>query len=169
MQWRRQEYAWPDIDDCALRIVEWFIMRCTERCAECPSRDTILNQQEVISGDYNPQSEMLFVGEGPGREEKARHRIFVGQTGQEFNDTYLPLAGTSRQEVSVTNCLKCWWSDSSDPPPVYLVKSCTEFHLRRELAYHKPRVVILMGGVANSLMKYDIELEHGIMHKGTLL
>ena len=150
-------------------------MRCTERCPECPSRNLALGEKpkNVVSGDWDGDDEyphVLFVGEKPGIEENNRHRVFIGQTGEEFNNTYLPLAGLSRDRVSITNAMKCYWvANSGDTPPPSIVKSCAEFHLRRELDYHSPNIIVLMGGTANSLCNLDVEIEHGLVRKGSLL
>lgn len=145
-------------------------MRCTERCPECPSRGMSIGAKKLVSGDWNDGPyNILFIGEAPGREENGRGRVFIGKTGEEFNNTYLPLAGLSRSEVCMTNSVKCHWADSSDAPPESLVRSCSEFHLRRELAMHQPDTVVLMGGTANSLLNLDVEMEHGIGRMGSLL
>lgn len=144
---------------------------CLERCPECPSRK--LSPEETpkipVAGDGPIDAEVVFVGEAPGKEENNRHRPFVGKTGEEFNLTYLPRAGMSRSEVYMTNTVKCHWADSSDAPPEHVVKSCAEFHLAQELKRIKPRVVVLMGSVANSLMGWDIDQENGVYHKDQTL
>lgn len=108
---------------------------------------------------------ILFVGEDPGKMENNLKRVFVGPTGEEFNNTYLPRAGTSRGAINVTNACKCHWADSSDAPPDNLVRSCADFHLPGEIKTLDPSMIVLMGGTANSLMDWDVELEHGIMHE----
>jgi uracil-DNA glycosylase family 4 len=143
-------------------------MRIDTCCPNCPNKGLLLGSDKPISGDYN-RDEILFVGEQPGKEERARHRIFIGASGQEFNETYLPLAGLSRTEVSLTNTVKCWTADSGEAPNTELIKSCSQFHLKQELAYHQPRVVCLMGAVANSLLKIDVDMDHGIPRKTELL
>lgn len=125
-----------------------------------------------MSGDWQGDDNspnVLFIGEAPGREENNRHRVFIGRTGEEFNNTYLPLAGLARSGVSMTNTVKCHWADSSDAPPDDIVKSCSEFHLRKELAAHNPDMVVLMGGTANSLLDLDIDMEHGLLRTGKIL
>jgi uracil-DNA glycosylase family 4 len=145
-------------------------MKCTERCPECPSRGMDIGAKNVVSGDWNEgRHNILFVGDNPGAEENNRQRIFCGRHGEEFNNTYLPAAGLTRDEVSMTNTVKCNWGSGADSPPPSLVKSCSEFHLRRELAHHNPDYVVLMGGTANSLLDLDIDMEHGMARKASLL
>lgn len=141
-------------------------MQSLERCPMCPSRNLPPDEQKTpVGGDLCIGSECFGIAEGPGKEENNRHRIFVGKAGDELNNTYCQRAGLTRDTMSLTNSVKCHWADSGDAPPDWLVKSCSEFHLRGELARVKPQVVILMGGTANSLMGWDVDQEHGIMHE----
>lgn len=136
-----------------------------ERCPECPSRNLPAEaQKQPIKGDLDNEGGILYIGEAPGRVENNMKRVFVGPTGDELNQTYLPRAGMHRKQVNITNCVKCHWADSSDAPPDKVVKSCAQFHLAREIEYLAPSMIVLMGGVANSLMDWDVELEHGIFH-----
>lgn len=141
-----------------------------ERCPLCPSHKLPEGQRKrPVAGDLDNYGGVLFVGEGPGREENNRNRVFVGRTGAEFDVTYLMRAGLTRLVVNVTNACKCHWADSGDAPPLDLVASCSAFHLSEELDAVQPSMVVLMGGVANSLMDWDVEHEHGILHEGCTL
>ncbi len=92
-----------------------------------------------------------------------------GKTGEELNATYLPLAGLSRSDIYVSNAFKCSWADAKDTPPDHIVRSCAEFHLRKEIERVRPKVVILMGGIANSLIDRKVELHHGTAVNADLL
>lgn len=141
-----------------------------ERCPLCPSRSKPVEDQKfVVPGDGPDDARVMFVGEGPGIEENNRHRCFVGKTGEECNNLYMPLAGCSRSESYFTNTCKCHWADSGDAPPDDVARSCAEFHLAKELERIQPEVVVLMGGTANNLMGWDVEVEHGVWHVGQQL
>lgn len=136
-----------------------------DRCELCPTRYLEPElQKQPIRGDLHNEGGVLFIGEGPGRVEVNMKRVFVGPTGQELDITYLPKAGLHRKAINITNAVKCHWADSSDAPPDKVVKSCAQFHLAREIAEVDPSMIVLMGGVANSLMDWDVDLEHGILH-----
>lgn len=133
-------------------------MRCIDRCPTCPHRET--NDRPVISGKWpEPNRErILFVSEYPDS--------LVGRAAQEFDSTYLPLSGLYRDQVWTTGAVKCTMEDEASPEQV---KGCAEFHLRRELDQHKPAIIVLMGAAANKLYNLDVELEHGMIHHGSLL
>lgn len=137
-----------------------------ERCPDCPSRtfDKDTPVKKVVPGVGNPDADTAYVGEGPGREEGNRGVPFCGKTGDELDGLYLPLAGQgARGDVYLTNACKCHWADSSDPPPDALVRSCANFHLRRELAEVGPKLVVLMGGTSNRLAGIDLDMHHGFL------
>lgn len=137
-----------------------------QRCATCPSLalDPAM-QKRMVPGDGPDDAEVVFIGEGPGRVENNMGRCFVGQTGEEYDNTYLMrCAGLDRRLVFTCNTVMCHWADTSDAPPEHIVNSCAGLHVRRYLQDINPRLVVLMGGVANSLMGWDVEVEHGIYH-----
>lgn len=109
----------------------------------------------------------MCIGEAPGREEDAGGRPFVGQAGREFNENYLSLAGLEREEIYVTNTVKCRPDLNRKPRPEE-ARWCAAHFLPSELAEVNPEVVILMGSTACSLILdaegagIDLEAEHGI-------
>lgn len=113
----------------------------------------------MIPPDIPDGADVLFVGEDPGREEDGRGRCFIGKTGREYNERYLPLAGLSRSEVGTTNTVKCYLH-GRDPDPE-LVRSCSHHHLKRELEIVKPRLVVPMGATACSIFT-DMDSDAGI-------
>lgn len=131
------------------------------RCPACPRTNP------VIAPDGPPDSAFLFIGEAPGKEENARGRPFIGKTGREFNDHYLPLAGLTRDSIRITNTVKCFTMENSDSAKFQEMKRvCSEFHLRREILQQRPEFVVPMGAVACSLMPDGLSLDvhHGIPH-----
>src|ERR1700674_5688626 len=71
------------------------------RCSLCPG----VNNCVPPTGPLD--AEIMFIGEAPGKDENKAVRPFIGKTGQEVNDHYLPLAGLRRDQVYVTNAIKC--------------------------------------------------------------
>jgi uracil-DNA glycosylase family 4 len=127
---------------------------CLEPCPSCPR----VNQP--VPGDGPADAEIMFIGEAPGKDENRYKRPFVGRTGKEFNETYLPLAGLRRNDIYLTNTIKCLPRGDKDiTEPI--IDSCSTWHLRREIARINPKVVVLMGATACSLVGADLELQHG--------
>ncbi len=105
----------------------------------------------------------MLIGEAPGLMEARFGIPFVGPTGKELDLTYLPLSGLCRSDIFVTNTVSCHWADSKDAPPQHIVDSCSQFRLRAELEAVKPKFVVLMGGISNSLLglRQGVDMIHG--------
>lgn len=129
-----------------------------QRCPMCP------RTCPVIAPDGPPNSPYLFIGEAPGKEENSRGRPFIGKTGREFNEHYLPLAGLTRDDIRITNTRKCYTEENTDSAKFQEVKrSCIEFHLRNEILRQRPALVVPMGAVACSTVEgVDLDIQHGI-------
>lgn len=84
----------------------------------------------------------MIVGEAPGFNEDAQGKPFVGQAGK-LLDTLLAGIGLSRQDVYITNVLKCRPPQNRDPMPNE-VELCAPF-LERQLELINPKVVIVLG------------------------
>lgn len=140
-----------------------------DRCRLCPSCKEGAIQKYVVPGAGNLEATTVFVGEGPGQQENSMHTPFVGKTGDEMDGTYLRLCNQDRDSAYFTNAFKCHWMDSSGTPSDEVIRSCAEFHLRKELAQIDPEVVVLMGGVAAGLAGLDVDMEHGFYHRGVEL
>lgn len=131
-------------------------------CDVCPKK------YRPISGDGLTSSRVMLVGERPGKDELQSGIPFVGQSGRELNENYLQLAGLRREDVYVTNAVKCF-ADQNKKPGVKEVEGCAGFHLSRELDEVSPEVLILLGATACSLVpEIDLEVEHGIPSKRRL-
>ena len=84
----------------------------------------------------------MMVGEGPGANEDKQGRPFVGQAGK-LLDELLPLAGLSREEVYITNVIKCRAPGNRSPRPEEQ-EICSRF-LKLQLQTIQPELVITMG------------------------
>lgn len=94
----------------------------------------------------------------------------MGKTGQEVNRHYMPLAGLRRDDVRVTNVIRCLPDrpkgklDMKKQKDKDLLQSCAEWHLYPELEKTRPKLIVPMGAFANYAIDPDInlELQHGI-------
>jgi DNA polymerase len=104
----------------------------------------------------------MLVGEAPGQREDEQGKPFVGITGYELNNTYLKIAGLRREEVYVTNSVKCRPLNNRKPK-LDETRECAAHFLPSELAMVDPEIVVLMGATACSLIPdIDLEAHHGI-------
>lgn len=84
--------------------------QCKE-CTRCPLAATRTN---VVFGVGNQEAEVLFVGEGPGKNEDEQGEPFVGRAGQ-LLDKFLAAVGLSRESVYIANIVKCRSSRKPGP------------------------------------------------------
>src|ERR1051326_8190867 len=77
--------------------------KAASTCTACNLSDSRTN---VVFGEGNPSAPLVFVGEGPGQQEDATGRPFVGRAGQ-FLDECLRECGMTRKHVYICNILKC--------------------------------------------------------------
>lgn len=107
----------------------------------------------------------MCIGEAPGFEEDRGGRPFIGRSGKEFNLNYLKIAGLSRDDIYITNSVKCR-PDLNRKPSEREVKECASWWIPDEVNEVMPEVVILMGATACSMVDgLDLEVEHGIARR----
>jgi DNA polymerase len=108
-------------------------------CTRCP-----LHKQRTLAvpGEGHPDTEVVFVGEGPGYNEDREGRPFVGQAGGLLNDL-LRQIGWRRDEVFITNVVKCRPPGNRDPEPGEIA-ACAPY-LKRQLEILDPAVVVTLG------------------------
>jgi len=108
-------------------------------CTRCPLHRT---RTRAVPGEGTAATEVMFVGEGPGFNEDRQGRPFVGQAGA-LLDELLRSVGWSREEVFITNVVKCRPPENRDPEPVEIA-ACAPF-LTRQLAALDPALVVTLG------------------------
>ena len=129
-------------------------LACT-RCELCKTRTN------VVFGVGNPNADIMFVGEGPGKNEDEQGEPFVGQAGK-LLDTYLVSVGLRRQDVYIANIVKCRPPGNRDPLPEEQ-ENCIVW-LNTQLELISPKVVVCLGRIAaKRLIKDDfkVTVEHG--------
>ncbi len=111
-------------------------VRVCERCRLHQGRTN------AVPGEGNPSTEVMFVGEGPGYNEDRLGRPFVGRAG-DFLVKLLGSIGWRRDEVFITNVVKCRPPDNRDPQPEEIA-ACAPY-LRRQLEALDPALVVTLG------------------------
>jgi uracil-DNA glycosylase family 4 len=111
-------------------------------CQKCVLGSTRLNP---VPGEGNPNAELVFVGEGPGADEDAQGRPFVGRSGQ-LLEKIIAAMGLSRSDVYICNIVKCRPPENREPRPEEII-SCLPF-LNRQLHLIKPKVIVCLGAPA---------------------
>lgn len=121
---------WDDLVDEA--------MGCT-RCRLATGRTT------VVWGVGNVNADLMFVGEGPGREEDLQGEPFVGRAGQLLTKLIEGISLT-RSDVYIANVVKCRPPDNRDPQPDE-IEACAPF-LKAQVAHIRPQVLMTLGNFA---------------------
>jgi len=118
----------------------------------------------AVPGEGHPSTEVLFVGEAPGLNEDRQGRPFVGAAGR-FLDELLGSIGWSRDEVFITNVVKCRPPQNRDPKPDEIA-ACAPY-LGRQLEVLEPRLVVTLGrhSMGRFLPGTRIGQVHGTVHR----
>lgn len=107
-----------------------------ELCALCKGRTN------GVPGAGNPNADVMFIGEGPGRNEDLQGLPFVGAAGK-FLDKMLDSIGMSREDVYIANVVKCRPPANRDPLPAE-VKACWPY-LEEQVRLIRPKLIVTLG------------------------
>ncbi len=107
-----------------------------DRCSLARSRT------KAVPGEGPENAAIMFIGEGPGFHEDQQGRPFVGAAGQ-FLDELLQSIGLRRENVYITNVVKCRPPGNRDPRPDE-VMACQPY-LDQQIALIKPKVIVTLG------------------------
>ena len=130
----------------ALRALREEICDCG-LCGLCSER------KNIVFGEGNPDAEIMFIGEAPGREEDLQARPFVGEAGQQLTRLIEKL-GLQRGDVYIANICKCRPPENRDPEPGETA-ACFPF-LNAQISIIAPKVIISLGRISTySLMQPD--------------
>ena len=122
-------------------------------CQNCALGATRTN---FVFGIGNPDAELVFVGEAPGKNEDLQGEPFVGMAGK-LLDNILQAIGLKRSKVYILNVLKCRPPKNRNPLQ-YEVEHC-EPYLKTQLKIIKPKLIIALGKVAaQTLLRIEMPL-----------
>lgn len=116
-----------------------------EQLSGCQRCKLHKGRTHIVFGEGNPQALLLFVGEGPGFYEDQQGRPFVGKAG-ELLTKMIQAIGLQREDVYITNIVKCRPPKNRDPEPDEIA-SCEPF-LRRQIECIQPGLICALGRVA---------------------
>lgn len=111
-------------------------------CTRCRLAD---GRTQVVWADGNLDSDVLFIGEGPGFHEDQQGKPFVGAAGQ-LLDRLLGEVGLDRSQVAIVNVVKCRPPGNRDPLPDE-IEACRPW-LEAQIDHMRPRVIVTLGNFA---------------------
>ncbi len=121
------------------------------RCKLCSGRT------HLVFGVGDPKAEVMFVGEGPGRDEDLQGVPFVGRAGQLLTDIITKGMGLRRDDVYIANVVKCRPPENRNPEPDE-IQSCEPF-LLKQIQLIRPRVIVGLGKFAvQTLLKSKVPI-----------
>jgi DNA polymerase len=120
-------------------------------CTLCPLSQT---RHNAVPGEGPTNAKMMFIGEGPGRQEDQDGRPFVGRAGK-FLDECLQTIGLRREQVFITNIVKCrpteksgnWVKDRK--PATEETEACSPY-LSKQIEMLNPDIICTLGDTAKS-------------------
>ena len=139
---------------------EEILKEIAEQTRVCTSCKLHHSRKNAVPGVGNPYTKVLFIGEGPGFHENEQGLPFVGAAGQ-FLDELLAEANLKREDVFITNVVKCRPPGNRDPQPEEL-EACKPY-LERQIAAINPDVIVTLGrfSMAHFINNGKISSIHG--------
>ncbi len=124
-------------------------------CTRCKLHKT---RNKIVFGDGSEKADLVFVGEGPGRDEDAQGLPFVGRAGKLLTQM-IEAMGLQRKEVYIANVVKCRPPENRLPEPDE-IKTCSPY-LLRQLDTIAPKVIVCLGACSAQTL---LQTTRGISH-----
>ncbi len=115
------------------------IVNEVEKCKKC---DLWCQRNKPVAGSGALSADVVFIGEAPGRNEDLQGLPFVGSAGK-ILDTLLLQIGTSRNEVYITNIVKCR-PPKNQAPKTKEIEACGSY-LDKQIQIIKPKIIVTLG------------------------
>ena len=132
-------------------------------CKACEKCELCQTRTHVVFGMGNPQSDILFIGEGPGENEDLEGLPFVGRSGQLLDKMLAAIDLDRNKNIYIANIVKCRPPKNRDPLPEEQ-EACIDW-LRNQVMIMRPKIIVCLGRIAAmKLIKPDMKItkEHGI-------
>lgn len=126
---------------------EEVLKEIAEQTGTCTRCKLHFSRKNAVPGAGDPNTSIMFIGEGPGFHENEQGLPFVGAAGR-FLDELLDQAGLSREKVFITNVVKCRPPGNRDPHTEEL-EACKPY-LERQIAAINPDVIVTLGRISMS-------------------
>jgi uracil-DNA glycosylase family 4 len=122
--------------------------------------DLAKSATQLVFGDGNPDADIVFIGEAPGKNEDLKGKPFVGAAGK-FLDEMLEMSGLKRADVYITNIVKYRPPNNRDPYPEERLAFLP--YLQAQLDVIEPKLIVTLGRHSLScfLPKLQISACHG--------
>ena len=122
-----------------------------QNCQKCPLATQ--GRANVVFGHGNPNTKLMFVGEGPGRDEDLQALPFVGRAGQLLTKI-INAMNLKREDVYITNVVKCRPPENRAPLPEES-NTCKKLILFKEIEIINPKIICALGASATQAILGD--------------
>ncbi len=119
--------------------------KIADEVRQCRKCDLESLRTNAVPGEGNPNARIMFVGEGPGADEDAQGRPFVGRAGR-LLDKVIAAMGLKRSDVFICNILKCRPPENRDPRADEII-NCFPY-LQRQIEIINPEIIVALGAPA---------------------
>jgi uracil-DNA glycosylase family 4 len=130
---------------------------------ECEKCELSKTRIKSVPGKGNFKSDVIFVGEAPGKNEDLNGEPFIGIAGKKLSMA-LEEAGISREDVYITNIVKC--RPPKNRVPNTTERSTCQEYLKQEISIIKPKIICILGNTAFNSLLGGSEI---IKHRGRLV
>lgn len=120
--------------------------RLKKKCDDCTACGLHKKRTKAVFASGNREADVVFVGEGPGKDEDEQGKPFVGRAGGVLNKM-IQYMGLDRKKVYITNVVKCRPPKNRTPFDDE-IEACSKRFLNKEIAAVRPKVIILLGKTA---------------------
>lgn len=127
------------------KIGEGSLQTIREDIGDCIRCKLHKGRTKIVFGDGQPQAKLLFIGEGPGRDEDLQGLPFVGRAGKLLTQM-IEAMGLQRSDVYICNVVKCRPPENRAPEKDE-VAACSPF-LFRQIDLVAPKVIVCLGSIA---------------------
>lgn len=135
-------------------MMDWATLEST--CKTCTRCGLCENRHNVVFGVGNRQTDILFVGEGPGEQEDLQGIPFVGPAGKLLDDM-LSIIDLDRSNCYIANIVKCRPPHNRDPLETEQ-EACIGY-LRQQIELLSPKIIVCLGRIAaKALIREDFRI-----------
>jgi uracil-DNA glycosylase family 4 len=134
-----------------------------QEVVECTKCELSKTRIKSVPGKGNFKSDVIFVGEAPGKNEDLNGEPFIGIAGKKLSIA-LEEAGISRDDVYITNIVKC--RPPKNRVPNTTERSTCQEYLKQEISIIKPKIICILGNTAFNSLLGGSEI---IKHRGRLV
>jgi len=137
-----------------------------KQARECHLCQLSKSRQKVVFGEGHKEATLMVVGDAPSSSDDSMGKVFTARPGETLTRIIENVLGLRRENVYITNVLKCRALDTQSPSPTF-AHTCHPY-LLKEIELVKPKIIVALGELAYRYLSNDdtpMSKVHGIVHK----